>query len=288
MRVWCKGTMTTGTAGIGIIWADPRLGIQNDSPCVYASDAAFALATFALPLPNTIPDTSANGVHAFASNSDYLAASIGAAAATYRVVSSCIRCRYVGTELNRGGTCVALSDTNHNSLLLRTFSNMDAEINSKRFAVDRKWICVTYRPVTTQDIVFSDSSLSPINPGTLSQAWYQGIMVQAPAGAPSVYEWEYYSTYEAQGPNVRGQTRSHNDPIGNAAVNTVTNFSKHLEPYQGDPAPKEKSILKDTLDVLGTTMSKAEPYIDKAATFVTEPLVYEAIGGLMSGFTSLL
>jgi hypothetical protein len=248
-RVWAKGTLSTGSAGIGFLWQDPQLGINNDVDSVLYTTNTFPGNSF----------TVAGGgeVIGAATNSDYTSSQISASGITYRVVSSGIRVRYISTELNRGGQIVALSDTNHNSLIGRTIQDLDAEINSKRFPVNREWTTVTMRPVRDGDDEFGTNPAGA--PTDASQiAWYQGIMIQSP-GVDVDYEWESYTVYEAQGANVRGMTPSHVDPNGYASVNAMTNFTKHLDPHQKKPAEVEKSAVDDTLKILGTTMSIAGP-----------------------------
>jgi hypothetical protein len=245
-RVWAKGVLSTGTAGVGFIWQDPQLGINNDVQSVFFSTVTFTGNSF------TISDAST--VLGATTNSDYTSAAISTAGITYRVVASGIRARYISTELNRGGQIIALSDTNHNSLFGRTIQNCDAEINSKRFPVNREWTVVTSRPIRDAD---DDFGTNPIFiPTTNSISWYNGIIMQSP-GVSIDFEWESYTVYEAQGAPVRGQTPSHTDPVGYNAVNAMTNFTAHLDPHQKKPADVEKSALNDTLNILGTSMSTA-------------------------------
>jgi len=266
LRVWAKGTFATGTASTGFIWCDPQLGINNNVDSVLFSLNTYAGTTFAL--------FGVVGVAAAQTNSDYASTQIAVNDITYRVVSSGLRIRYIGTELNRGGQIVACSDSNHNSLLNRSLTDLDQEINSKRFPVTREWVTVIMRPVRDAD---DDFGVNPtLIPTTTSLSWYNGIIVESP-GDPITFEWEYYSVYEAQGQNVRGQTPSHVDPVGYGAVNMMTNFTKHLDPYQGHPQKKEKSAVEDTVKLLGSTMSKAEPFAKAAVDLFSENYLGAAI-----------
>lgn len=249
-RVWAKGTLSTGSQDIGFIWQDPQLGINNNVESVFFTTNSFAGNSFEI--------SDAVNVLGAMTNSDYDSSMIGTAGITYRVVASGIRARYIGTELNRGGQLIALSDTNHNSLLNRTIQACDAEINSKRFPVNREWTTVTSRPVRDAD---DDFGVNPAAiPITTSLSWYNGIIIQGP-GVTADFEWESYTVYEAQGQNVRGMSPSHTDPVGYNAVNMMTNFTKHLDPHQKKPADVEKSAVSDTIQLLGTAMSKAEPFV---------------------------
>lgn len=251
VRVWCKGVLDTGTNGVGFICADPNRGACSDVSCVNYTDASFAGTTILTP--------STAGVNNGYSNSDYVLSQIAVNGITFRVVASGIRIRYVGTELDRGGYVVALSDTNHNSLYTRSITLLDAEINSKRFPVNREWITVVYRAVRDQDDDFG--VVSTQTPAVTDLSFYQGIMVNAPGATTVSFEWEYYSIYEFQGSNARGQTPSHVDVVGYGAVSATTSFSQHLMPYSGHPQQKEKPLVRDVTSTVGQSASGWIPLI---------------------------
>lgn len=260
VRVWSKGVLETGTNGVGFICADPNRGAVSDVSCVNFTDASFAGTTIVTP--------ATAGVNNGYSNSDYVNSQIAVNGITFRVVASGIRIRYVGTELDRGGYVVALSDTNHNSLYNRSISALDAEINSKRFPVNREWITVVYRAVRDADDDFG--TIAAQTPATTDLSFYQGIMVQAPGATTVTFEWEYYTIYEFQGSNARGQTPSHVDVVGYGAVSATTSFSQHLMPYSGHPQTKEKPLVKDVTATVGQSASGWIPLIKGAGEILEE------------------
>lgn len=250
LRVYAKGTFSTGTTGFGFIVFDPSYGIANDQTFVLASDALYGGVTI----------IGAVGTTAYLSNSDYQAADLGSGPnqIVFRVVSGGLRIRYIGTELNRGGQVCGLTDPNHNSLLTRTFGSLSGEEQSRLFPVNREWITLLYRPFLVGDTEFANSLVgtTPLDP-----SFYMGYALQSPTAGPCVFEFEAYSTYEAQGRNVRGMTASHVDPTGYAAVHTATNLSPALAPTVAKTADRTKSFLNTVGSTLTSTVSGMAPLV---------------------------
>jgi len=191
VRTFAKGVMNTGTLGFGFVLLSPERMAANDTAPVYFSDATYAGSTV-----NTPP---AVGVVIGASNSDYVLAQFGTTAtlAQFRVVSSGLRVRYVGTNLNRGGQMIALQEPTHDDLLGYSLTALDAQDQSVRFKVNEKWTYLTYRPVFDSETLFS---ADPVLGGV--RARYLVIAVQAPTGVSGAFEWEAFTNFEFTGQSV--------------------------------------------------------------------------------------
>jgi len=248
VRVWSKGSFATGTGSYGWIVSDPSWNVANTNG-VFATDATYAgVAATGINL------VAGAGITAFQSNSDYVVAQIGTQLVQYKVVAHGLRIRYTGTELNRGGTIVAFSDPSHNSLQARTYANFQAELTSRQFPFGREWINVLYKPVVTSDL--NTTGLFPtFTPATNDPTFYNGFFINsAVAGSP--FEFECYTLFEFEGAPVRGQTASHADPAGFAAVQSATLNSPTTLPREGsDSQAHEETFLQEVADALVTTGS---------------------------------
>lgn len=236
LRVWCKGVMSSGTAGFAYILASPERSAANTTNSVFYSGPTYA--------GSVLTTSAAAGVLAGMSNSDYPIGSFGATAnlAQYRVVSSGLRVRYIGTELNRGGQLIALQEPTHDSLEGYTIPSMDAQDQSVRFKVNERWTTLTYRPITDAETNFStDPSGGGLRP------YYLGMAIQTPPGVTQTYEFEFFTNLEISGQNVRGSTPSHVDLTGYSAVHTVSQTSRLRLPHQETNEAREKSFLDEVL-----------------------------------------
>jgi hypothetical protein len=245
MRTWARGSFSTGTNSQGWIAADPKYGAINNSATVYYSTAGMA--------PVAV-DMAAVGVGTANSNSDYALGTVGPAANLYKVVGYGLRFRYTGTSLNQGGTIVALCDPNHNSLQGRSYANFQAELMSKQFPFGREWINVLYKPVT--DLELTSQSTFPANTGAATDlCFYMGAYINS-AVAAQPFEFEVYGVYEWEGATIRGQTPSHADPVGFAAIQVASLNSPTTVPKAGnDPSKHEASFLKEVGNTLLQTGS---------------------------------
>jgi len=224
-RCWAKGIVSTGTAGIGYIYCDPRVAAVNDLNSIFFSSALYTGNNFQ-------PNLTLAGVNQTRTNSAYLSTQFTTGGSfAYRVVSCGIRVRWRGTELNRGGQLVCLQNPNHQPLTGFVTTNMDSFQQSVRLPIeDKKWTNVLFRPVDSEDLNFRKTF-----PDTVlcldADSYYMGIMIEAPSGGTGgQFEFEVYANHEFTGYSIRGQTPSHVDPNGFSAVHAVTNFTNHLLP----------------------------------------------------------
>jgi hypothetical protein len=223
--------------------------VANDDVCVVNSNAASTYTA----VPNTFTAITAG---TSTSNSEYQDAQIDSTddGMSVRVVSSELRLRYIDTELNRGGQIVALMDPSHGSLGGRDIPAFDAQETSRRFPVSRDWLRVLYRPVDSADLDFQeDIPTADLSDG--AHQFYMGFVIQAPASAAVTYEWEFHTTFEAFGKNIRAMTPSHVDSLGFGAVHAVSNLGVNLYPTN-QPAPATaQAMVADTAKYLSSQTS---------------------------------
>lgn len=259
VRVFSKGVFSTGTSGFGFILVDPLLAAINDQGSLW-----YSLSNYA---GTTITDTVVVGTQTASSNSDYPIATIGPASTQVqvRVVSSGIRIRYIGTELNRGGQIVGLSEPTHDSLTNRSFVDLSGQERSRLIPVlDRNWVTLTYFPVQPAESEFSSDVVPASRP---CPAKFMAFAVNAASsGTPLSYEYEFFTNLEYTGLNVRGLTPSHVDYVGFSAVHAVSQTSNHDRPHHEVLKRKEESFLEEIARYAGSALSWVGNNIGKVAT----------------------
>jgi hypothetical protein len=268
MQVFVKGVISTGSTGAGMIYADPLNAIANDTPCIWYSTSAYTANIFAAQSFNSV---SAN------SNSEYTASAVGTGPnqLSCRVVSSGLRIRYIGTELNRGGQIVAFHDPTHSTLNQRSLASVDGEQESRRLPVSKEWSTVLYRPVDDPDNEFT-STLHNANTQD-DGSFFMGIIFQAP-GVQSDYEFEFYVNFEVHGRNVRGKTPSHVDVTGHGAVVASLISSPVMAPNQV-PAPMRS---KNFLEQVESYAADAFTWVVHEAGEIVKPLAKAGIAALLA------
>lgn len=218
VRVFTRGSFFTGTSGIGFIAVDPTNSCFNDVPCVLKTNATFAGNTF------NLNDTVSGAIDQAFSNSNYVSTDValGGDGIAFRIVSSGVRIRYAGTELNRGGFATCLHDPTHTVLTGRDQSSIDGEPMSRRIHIKEDWINILYAPVFGQDydLRTAFANADPPTIGALPR-WYMGALITAPTNTPAPFEYEFFSIIEYQGRNVRGLSMSHADPTALSAGASV-------------------------------------------------------------------
>lgn len=251
LRVYTRGTFYIGMNSAGFIFASPPNAIANDSDCVnfstnnYAGDGTFT----------GIADGGPYGTVAGArSNSDYTKADFGGTGGTsqMRIVSAGLRVRYTGKELDKSGSMYAFQDPTHNSLVGVTPTQIANEAQARRCQVSREWTTVLYNPVQESDYQLTTNSFPPSIGSGSALAWYMGVMVTGCVVTGSSFDYEFYVTYEVNGRNVRGMTRTHSDPL---AVAAVVNVATAQPPVSGQIEQHEKSFLARVSENLGSALS---------------------------------
>lgn len=244
-KQWTKGTFSTSaTTGLGFCVVDPYRTAFNDVNSNVVSFSTYALSTI---------NSLAPGAFGFPTNAQFSTAELGPLPSQlqFRLVACGVRIRYIGTELNRGGQKIGLMDPTRSSLDGHGIADFNAEITSVKFPIAREWTSVLYRPVDNADLTFATS----ITPG---YNFSMGFIVQgASSTTPLEYEYELYSVVEYQGRIARGQTPSHYDPTGMAAVNSVSVLSKALLPNSQSDAARETQIIGQTTHYIANGISHA-------------------------------
>lgn len=212
VTTWVKGSMVTGTQGVGFVLVKPTAMVANDANSVFFSSNATTFVTAAL-------STSAAGTGATNSNSPFTASTFTADETYYRLVGCGIRVRYVGTELNRGGSVVSLCEPDHTSLdtfgrgSLMTYKSVHAE------ATRRGWHECCWFPIDAVEVAYR---ADPVNDSTPCMA----VMVQAADSGTSVtYEYEVFCKFEAHGRTAQSMTYMRGDAAGGNAA--LQHFAAH-------------------------------------------------------------
>lgn len=247
-RVYCKGVLTTSsTNSFGYILAEPTNMVANDIDAVSVSTAASAVTA----AQNTVAGDAA--IALFRTNSEYTQAQFGTGAGLlqYRVVAMGIRVRYIGTNLNEGGILIGLHEPDHDTLVGSGITQFDAQVESRRMIVGKRWTTVLYKPVNSVD-----ANLRPnFALASTNTAWYMGFVIQSAVTAQN-FEFEVYAIHELEGRTLRGKTPSHSDPVGYSSVSSVAATSAELYPTTRSDEERERSMIEQTLDYMNEAISQ--------------------------------
>jgi len=249
-RAWSKGEFSTGSTAAfsGFITADPYCAFVNDVACVHYSGANYNSASIGIL-------GAANTGLAY-SNSPYSDAQVTPASAgiNYRIVGAGLRIRYIGTELNRGGTIIALVDPTSSTTIGQTPANMLGEVTSKKFVVNKIWTTILWRPV-----LVTDYSLTSVAPSTHFNDNDFGPLSFYVEGADNTvalkYEYEFSCVFEANGRNVRGQTVTKTDTTAQTAIAAESVTSPFFVPHQASSDASTMKFLQSVANNFGKTTS---------------------------------
>lgn len=258
---YAKGTLHTGTAGVGFLLCSPNLLAVNDAAPIHYTTSAYAGSTM---------EVTGTGVNSASSNAPFVSSQIGNAASQilYRLVAAGIRLRYGGTELNRGGFKIALIDPTHDGLEGRDQASLLSDQQATRYSVNRDWTSVIWRPVVEAEYRFRTGVSGATDEPCM------GIMVVSPdATLDSLFEWEAYAIYEYQGAVARGQTVTFADPTGFAAVQSVSNTMSGSYRLPGHQVAESthKSVLQYLMSGISGVIDAGHtvlPYAQKAVKLV--------------------
>jgi hypothetical protein len=161
------------------------------------------------------------------------------------VVAAGLRVRYSGTELERGGIKICLHEPTHGNLNGYDEAAIDAVKQSRRVQVNREWTTVLYRPVRTEDLAYRDSIAGPTATSASASTYFMGVLVAAPSSTAISLEYEFFVLHEYQGSTVRGQTPTHVDPTGAAAVMYTAQSSRALQPSNTSDAKRQGDMINE-------------------------------------------
>jgi hypothetical protein len=205
MRSTARGAFVIGTSGDGYVacGATPYSSttISTTAYSVYHSTSAYGGSGFPTMTGQTLR-TGQNGVWC---NSPYASADFKEGQGLqYRVVACGIRCRYLGTELNRSGRIICFEDPNHDAIGGRTTANLLAYewVETEGNDPDRPWYCALYQPKYSGEYNYlvSHASATP----------FMGVLATG-MNAGDAFEFEYYVFTEIVGSNLPSTTQSEAD-----------------------------------------------------------------------------
>jgi hypothetical protein len=196
--VWARGNGSTGSSGYGQICCYPLALAVNDANSVTVSNSAWA--------GSAIAQSPGAGVDGITTNAPYATADIAGDAVNYRLVATGIRLRYVGTQLEMGGSVYAATTPSHTSLNGATAADFLALDRVEQAPFDRSWVAVTWTPVKDSETTF----ITAYGAGTPHLA----VLIKAASTTPVAFEFEVFAHIEYIGSNVRQKTASHADVLG--------------------------------------------------------------------------
>lgn len=212
-----QGTFSVGTLGVGFIACNPLDGMVNNLDMAVTTTSAFA--------GNAVSTTTGATVLAVRmAQAPYVASSLSLDNVQARLVGFGMRCRYTGTELNRGGRliCYRASDMSMTSDLFSPSSLLNNR-TTITVPVTRKWSQVTWLPSRATDYQFVNSS--PATVATVSPL----VLLCEGGTTGNSFEFEVVGHYEYTG-LVTGETRSHVDLPGMSAIRDAVNATQYVEP----------------------------------------------------------
>jgi hypothetical protein len=176
-----------------------------------------------------------------------------------RLVSTGLRARYTGTNLNMGGVYTGLEEPDHRSLLGKGLSEVRAYDKAFSSPVDRNWFEVTYQPVTSEEYNFHNSSFA--------NASGEHFMVICVTGTPgNTFDLEAWINVEYTGPQARGKsaTPMYRQPtekivealsyFSSAAISAVT------KQFPENPARSVYQLYQMYQSIKGGTTQRAIKY----------------------------
>lgn len=265
-QTFSKGVFTGSTGdntvvpanynGTAFVTLKPFLGMVADQ---HGTFGAPVLASFSPTSSGTGTEgTTLNNVGAgsqvasFYTNSSYTEAQLVAGSFNWRLVSACLRARFLGSTMHDSGRMVGLVEPNHDDLSGLTAAQLLAfeqaiKVEFRNIGED-DWFEVVYNgPVVGGEFAWAGNETVATFPN-IANAFMAIAVTNSEAGVvatPFSGEWEAYCNYEYIGPIVRGQTISFADPAGfSAAVSVAANFSKIQKETQADENPKRSFMMK--------------------------------------------
>jgi len=167
----------------------------------------------------------------------------------FRMTAMTLRCRYVGTQLNKAGTITAYRHPSNGELDTITVDQIRNVPEAKIFPVTRKWVSVSWQPARTGD--FGYNYLPLLN-------HCLGLIVSGGTAATEEYEFQVRAWYEIHGANITGLSRSDSDTTGMAAV---------LDKLEGTLAYEGDSHVQQLINSAARGLYDGGSYVaQKAAT----------------------
>jgi len=224
-RVYCRGSMATGTTGYGFITVAPSLGVANDlNPIVYTVSGSVWNPSTSI---SSATGTAGSGLVTNAPYNSSLMSPSTSPGLQYKIVGCAIYVKYADTELNRGGDMVLIEEINHRSLAQYSYTAALGQDYSKRVSVSNDWQRVCFTPNSDAEAEFAPSP----NGGSLSNP-FLGIIVNS-ASASRAFDFEVNWVVEYLGQQARAPSISFEDPIGYRAVTGAADQFMQLDSVLG-------------------------------------------------------
>lgn len=229
MALKCRGTFTIGTGLFGFVVAAPLIN-SNAANAVVNSAAGY--------IPTTVDVSNVNTVGTPLAQNPYSTTSLASGVAG-RTVACGLRVRYIGTELNKGGTMavVRLGTTNTvlNSLNGKSFADVMSLNSVQTVPCDRRWYTVFFVPVNDNDYEYQQNNNNINSTDSLGEARI-GFLVSG-ASAGNTYEWEFivhkeFVSFNPSNSAVPDLSASHSDAVGMSAIR---NYFEGTIDYLGGP-----------------------------------------------------
>lgn len=249
-----KGTFTIGTAGVGFVAISPYTGVGKPASGSGQYHIYYTSSTFAL---NTYTDVGGVlGLNATYDDTNLLSDNISRKGFQFRTVGCGVKCRYIGSEINRAGRIVEYRQPNNQAITVgSTAQDLLLNREAQTAPNDRKEHYVQFRPANQADLYYQDQVLFQ-NPTMV-------LFVEGGVAGQS-FEYDAVWWFECTGQLLPGLTRSHSDPMGIAAVHGALPLHQPV----GSPAQNSKSFMDNVVDFAKSSFS-----------FIG-PLITETVGGL--------
>lgn len=206
-NAFIRGILSVGSAGYGFVYCAPeQLGLSN-GPGLRHSISGFAGSDFSPFIAGQTVNVTSNAQF------DSSTFGNGSEQNRWRLVSACLRARYIGTELNRGGSIIAFAHPEHLSLTGMTATDVLAFNTARKTPINREWTTVLYCPIT----IFGWKTALTAENGADNGDFFMGLLIESGV-ANNQFEFEFFGNYEYEGPTIRGKTRCINDSVGMASI----------------------------------------------------------------------
>ena len=244
-----RGTFQIGTAGVGFVAISPYTGVARTASGlsgfhVYYTSSAYTLASY----------TDVGGTAGlFANYNDTMLdiANLSRKGFQFRVVGCGVKCKFMGSEINRSGRIVEYRQPNNQAIT--NGSTAQDLLNNRETATapnDRKEHYVQFRPANQADLYYQDQIL--FNSPTMTCFVEGGTPGQA-------FEYDAVWWFECTGQLLPALSQSHSDPIGTAAVHGAL----PLHQPTGTPAQNSKSFMARVVDFAKSSFSFIGPMIEE-------------------------
>lgn len=157
-----------------------------------------------------------------------------------RLVACGLRVRYVGTELDRGGSIYAYREPDNGSCSGSTIADILRSMQTRVMPVTRRWTTITWNPRTAGDFDYRAQT------GSVT-ADLNMVLALHSAAPDAQFEWEYVAFTETVGPVVFGVGKTHSDAVGFAASQYVAQKDEYVHTGNG---PSWKSTIKSIADAV--------------------------------------